>query len=111
MAGTGSLLELLPHSSREEKVLHLFGMLGKVGEQLAGVAVQHEASHLEVLERPLKHGPSGTLWKVAKGCTAASLALGLSRGRSRWMKVAGAILGTAGALATRFGERQSGSHR
>lgn len=72
---------------------------------MAGVAVQHDASRLEVLERPLKHGPSGTPWKAARVDAAASLALGLWPGRKRWMKMAGALLGTAGALATRCTHR------
>jgi formate-dependent nitrite reductase membrane component NrfD len=108
MAGAGSLLELLPHSRGEEKVLHLFSTMGKVGELVAGVAVQHDASRLEVLERPLKHGPSGTLWKAARVCTAASLVLGVWPGRRRWMKVAGALLGTAGAVLTRFAVFRAG---
>jgi formate-dependent nitrite reductase membrane component NrfD len=108
MAGAGSLLELLPHSSRDEKVLHLFSTLGKMGELMAGIAVQHEASRLEVLGRPLKHGPTGRMWKAAKVCTAASLTLGLWPGRTRWMKVAGALLGTAGAVATRFAVFRAG---
>lgn len=102
MASAASLMELLPHSRRDERVLHLFGTMGKVGELMAGVAVQHEASRLEVPERPLKHGPTGRMWKAARACTAASLALGLWPGRSRWTMVAGALLGTAGALAMRF---------
>ncbi|PTL79655.1 NrfD/PsrC family molybdoenzyme membrane anchor subunit [Vitiosangium sp. GDMCC 1.1324] len=101
-AGVGSLLELLPHSREEERVLRLFGTVGKVGELMAGVAVQHDASRLEVLERPLKHGPSGRMWMAAKACTAASLVLGLWPGRRKWTKVAGALLGTAGAVLTRF---------
>ncbi|MFY0527370.1 NrfD/PsrC family molybdoenzyme membrane anchor subunit [Archangium gephyra] len=108
VAGAGSLMELLPHFRRDEKVLHLFSSVGKVGELMAGVAVQHDASRLEVLERPLKQGPSGTLWKAAKVCTAASLVLGLWPGRTRWMKVAGALLSTAGALATRFAVFRAG---
>ncbi|QRN97854.1 polysulfide reductase NrfD [Archangium violaceum] len=108
MAGAGSLMELLPHPKRDEKVLHLFSAMGKVGELLAGVAVQHEASRLEVLVRPLKHGPSGTLWKAAKVCTAASLALGVWPGRRKWMKVARALLGSAGALLTRFAVFRAG---
>ena len=57
---------------------------------------------MEVLERPLKHGRSGRLWKAAKLCTAASLVLGVWPGQRKWMKVAGALLGSAGALLTRF---------
>ncbi|QRK11469.1 polysulfide reductase NrfD [Archangium violaceum] len=108
MASAGSLLELLPHSRGEEKILRLFSTLGKVCELLAGVAVQHEASRLEVLERPLKHGPTGRMWKAAKACTAASLVLGVWPGRRRWMKVAGALLGSTGALLTRFAVFRAG---
>ena len=108
VAGAGSLLELLPHASHEAKVLHLFSTMGKVGELMAGVAVQHEASGLEVLERPLKQGVPGTLWKAARVCAAASLALGLWPGQRKWMKVAGALLGTAGAIATRFAVFRAG---
>jgi formate-dependent nitrite reductase membrane component NrfD len=108
VAGAGCLLELLPHARHEAKVIHLFSTMGKMGELMAGVAVQHEVSGLEVLERPLKHGPTGTLWKVSKVCAAASLALGVWPGRKRWMKVAGALLGTAGAIATRFAVFRAG---
>lgn len=108
VASAASLLELLPHKREEERVLHLFGTVGKVGELLAGVAVQHEASRMEVLERPLKHGPTGRMWKAAKLCTATSLVLGVWPGRRRWMKVAGALFGSAGALLTRFAVFRAG---
>ncbi|WNG41331.1 formate dehydrogenase [Archangium violaceum] len=108
MAGAGSLLELLPHSRGEEKVLRLFSTVGKVGELLAGVAVHHDVSRLEVLERPLKHERSGQLWKASKACTAASLVLGVWPGRRRWMKVTAALLGSAGALLTRFAVFRAG---
>ncbi len=108
MAGAASLLELLPHSRGEEKVLHLFGTMGKVGELVAGVAVQHDAARLEVLERPLKQGPSGRMWKAARACTAASLVLGVWPDRRKWMKVAGALLGTASAVLTRFAVFRAG---
>jgi formate-dependent nitrite reductase membrane component NrfD len=100
--GAGSLLELLPHSEREAKVFRLFATMGKVGELLAGVAVHHDASRVEVVERPLKQGLSGRLWKASKLCSAASLVLGVWPGRRKWTKVAGALLGTAGAVLTRF---------
>ncbi|MGZ3457307.1 MAG: NrfD/PsrC family molybdoenzyme membrane anchor subunit [Archangium sp.] len=108
VASAGSLMELLPHPRHEDPVLHLFSTVGKMGELLAGVAVQHEASRLEVLGRPLKPGPTGALWKAAKVCTAASLALGLWPGRRRWTTVAGALLGTAGAVMTRFAVFRAG---
>jgi len=54
------------------------------------------------VERPLKQGLSGRLWKASKLCSAASLVLGVWPGRRKWTKVAGALLGTAGAVLTRF---------
>lgn len=103
MASAASLLQLLPEQSeRERRVLRRFGVLGKVGELAAEVAVERELSRAEELSRPLKQGRAGALWKAARLCTAASLALDLLPGRQRWKQVASGLLGTAGALATRY---------
>ena len=108
VGSAGSLLELLPHSRREERVIRLFGALGKAAELLAGDAVQREASSLEVLGRPLRHGVTGALWQAARVCTAASLALSLRPRARRWTRVAGALVGSAGALALRFAVFRAG---
>jgi hypothetical protein len=102
-ASAAGLLQLLPeHSERERRVVRRFGILGKVGELAAELAVERELSRAEELSRPLEQGRAGTLWKAARLCTAASLALDLLPGRQRWKQVASGVLGTAGALATRY---------
>ncbi|ATB44247.1 Formate dehydrogenase O putative subunit [Cystobacter fuscus] len=103
VAGAGSLLQLLPHAPEEERVLHLFGMGGKVAALAAGLATHRDASRVEAVGRPLRRGWTGAMWVAAHVCTAASLALDVWPERRRpATKVAAAVLGTAGALLTRF---------
>ncbi|QSQ23716.1 polysulfide reductase NrfD [Pyxidicoccus parkwayensis] len=103
MASAAGLLQLLPEDSeRERRVVRRFGLLGKVGELAAEVAVERELSRSEEVSRHLKQGRAGTLWKAARLCTAASLVLDLLPGRQRWKQVASGVLGTAGAVATRY---------
>ena len=101
-ASAGSLLELLSDSPAEKRVSRLFGTMGRVAALAAGAAVWKDASRVEVLGRPLKRGASGAMWMAGQACTAASLAMDLVPGQRRWTRVAGAVLGTAGALLTRF---------
>ncbi len=103
MASLASLLELLPATSgAEEKAVERFGRIGK-GAELAGMfAVQQEASRLPEVGAPYREGVSGVLWAAAKAMTIGSLALSFAARRSRRLKVAGAVLGTGGALAMRF---------
>jgi hypothetical protein len=108
VASAGSLLELLPLKGQEQRVVRVYGTLGKVAELAAGVAVQREASRMEVLGRPLKHGVAGTWWKASKACVEASLVLGLWPRKARWARVAGALLGTAGSLAMRYAMFRAG---
>ena len=59
------------------------GIAGKVVDLAAMAVVEHEASQVETVGRPLREGVSGALWNAAKVLTAASLALSLLPGRSR----------------------------
>ena len=104
-SGLASLFGLLPVglSPREERIVERFGLAGKVADLVAMSAVEREAGRVETVGRPLRDGVSGTLWNAARAMTAASLALSLLPGRSRAKRIAGGLLGTAGALALRFG--------
>ncbi|MET0404343.1 MAG: NrfD/PsrC family molybdoenzyme membrane anchor subunit [Cystobacter sp.] len=103
VAGAGSLLQLLPHAPAEQKVLHAFATAGKVAALASAVAVHRDASRVEAVARPLRQGAPGALWTLAQACTAASLVISLWPGRrTASARVAGAVLGTAGALLTRF---------
>ena len=104
VSGLAALFGLLPVNitPREEKIVDRFGIAGKVVDLAAMAAVEREVNGIEPVGRPLREGLSGALWSAAKVMTAASLVLSLIPGRSRAKRIAGGLLGTAGALALRF---------
>jgi hypothetical protein len=75
-----------------------FGLVANAAELVAGEAVRREASAVERVGRPLEDGVSGTLWKAAKACTIAALALSVLPRTRRFS----AALGLAGSIATKF---------
>jgi len=104
VSGLASLFGLLPVDleRREERIVERFGAIGKVADLAAMAVVEHEAERVEPVGRALKEGLPGALWNAAKGLTGASLALFLLPGGGRARRLAGGLLGTAGALALRF---------
>lgn len=109
MASAGSFLELFPmDSKRERKTLRRFGLIGRVAELATGFAVERESGRSEALRAPLKRGVPGVLWKTAKVCGAAGLALSLLPGSQRWKQVTASVLTLAGALATRYAIYEAG---
>lgn len=109
VASASALLELLPHSPREHRVVHAFSIAGKLGE-LAGM--RRVAKALEAhphVGQSLRTARAGKLWKAARllslaGLVATMLPVGKQR-RPRW---AAGLLGTAGALALRFAIVEAG---
>lgn len=104
VSGLAALFGLLPVNlkPREEKIVERFGIAGKVVDLTAMAVLEREAGKTEAVGRPLREGLAGALWNTAKALTAASLVLSLLPGRSRVKRVAGGLLGTAGAVALRF---------
>jgi formate-dependent nitrite reductase membrane component NrfD len=102
VASAASLLDLVDLRGPEERVVRRFGLLGKAAELAATVAVEREANRVERVGRPLRQGLGGSLWRAAKGLTAASLVLSLLPGSSRRRRVAAGVLGTLGSVAVRF---------
>ena len=102
MSGAASLLDLMDLGAREERVVRRFGILGRVAEMGAMLAVEREAGQVERVGRSLHEGVSGALWKAAKGLTAASLLASVLPGRTRGKRAASGVLGTVGSLALRF---------
>ena len=99
-----SILELTSLEPREQRIVHRFGLMSKVGE-LASIAwLERETENLaDRVGRPLREGLSGAVLRGGKFGAAAGLALDLLAGRRKVARVASAILGTAGALAFKFG--------
>jgi formate-dependent nitrite reductase membrane component NrfD len=101
-ASAAGALEMLPLRAREQRVVRRLAVAGKLAEVLNDVAMERELHRVERVALPLKNGISGALWRGAKLCKAASLALSLWPRKPRWGWVAAGALGTLGALATRF---------
>jgi formate-dependent nitrite reductase membrane component NrfD len=111
-ASTASLLELLPGTAAERRVLHVLGLGGKLAELGAMMAVTVEVTARgSAVAAPLRRGTSGRLWKVAAAAGVASLALSLlskRRGTGQARRAAAGLLGTAAALAVRFAVAEAG---
>nr|WP_225937237.1 NrfD/PsrC family molybdoenzyme membrane anchor subunit [Myxococcus sp. RHSTA-1-4] len=101
-AAAGSLLSLLPHGPREERVLRPYRLTGKVAKVLTFAAVERDAARVSEVARPLKEGLPGALWRTSRVCSAAGLLLEVLPGRARWKQVASDVLNTVASLASRF---------
>lgn len=108
MASAGAALNLMQFSSREEGIVRRFAIAGQAAELVAMAAVVREVSRVEEVGKPLKQSFSGFLWKAAGVLGAASLALALLPAKSRRIKTASGICGTAAALSLRFALLQAG---
>jgi len=101
-ASAACAFELLTLSRREERVVRRLAILGKSAAVLNDLALEREVSRIEPVGRPLRQGASGALWRSGTICNLASLAVSLFPRKPRWLRLAGAAIGTLGALATRF---------
>lgn len=102
VTGATALLDLMDLNEAEERAVTRLGVAAKAAELAAATAVEREASTVGRVGAPLHDGLSGALWKAAKAATAASLAISLMPGRTRWKRTAAGALATSGAVATRF---------
>lgn len=107
IAGAAQVLKLLPLNANSFRAVNNYGIAGSVLELAAGLAMERQTNRVPVVGKPLREGLSGTLWNAARILTGASLLLSIF-GRTRNLQRAGAVLGTAGALALRFGVFHAG---
>ena len=108
VAAAAALLQMMELSDKESRIVRRFAVAGAVAELASGVAVEREAGTVERVARPLHEGTAGMLLKAAKGLTAAGLLLTLLPGRWRWKRFLAGCLGTAGAIAVKFGIFEAG---
>ncbi len=106
-SSAASALELFDLPADEARVVRRFSIAAKLADILCAIAVQREANVVERVGRPLRKNP---LWKAAKVCVLASLVVSVVPRKSRWLRIAGGVLGTLGAAATRFGVFEAGRH-
>jgi formate-dependent nitrite reductase membrane component NrfD len=108
MTSVAAFFQMLGPRRCERKLLATFGAIGRAGEFLALKAVEREAGKVDHVAKPLRRGLSGFLLNTSKALTIASAILSLWPGRSRKRQVAAGILGTAGAVALRYGVYYAG---
>jgi formate-dependent nitrite reductase membrane component NrfD len=102
-AACASLLDLWSPGGQGRTAAHRFGLIAKAAEVAMTIALESEVSVVPRVRRPLRTGASGALWRAAQTLTAASFAISLFGGKRRSRQLLAGILGTAGALALRFG--------
>ncbi len=104
-SSAASALELCQLPAAEARVVRRFAVAAKLADIVSAMAVEREANAVERVGRPLR---ASALWKAAKLCVLASLAVSALPRKPRWLRIAGGALGTLGALGTRFGIFQAG---
>ena len=109
-------LEPFADCEAEARVLHRFGIAGKLAALTAMRALEREVGRSARAAAPLQGGVAGALWKSAKALFTLSLALTLLPGRKKapparirsWKTLASSALATAGSLCLRFAVVQAG---
>lgn len=112
LMGAVSVLELVDAEAREERIVRRIGLVAKFADLAAGEGVERAADQVERVGRPLHEGVSAALWKLAKSCTAGSLAVSLlpvTATRRRARRRTSAALGVIGSLASRFALMHAGT--
>lgn len=104
-SSAASALELCHLPAAETRVVRRFSIAAKLADVVSAMAVEREANTVERVGRPLR---KSALWKAAKLCVLASLAVSAVPRKPRWLCIAGGALGTLGALATRFSLFEAG---
>jgi formate-dependent nitrite reductase membrane component NrfD len=108
MASAGSAFDILYDGAfGDSQVTRIFGNIGRAGELAASFAMERDASKVEYVGRPLRHGLSGAMWKTAALLTASSLVVSLVSKNKRARTAAG-VLGTLGSLLMRFTVEHAG---
>jgi formate-dependent nitrite reductase membrane component NrfD len=103
LAAASGLLQLLRLSDREVRIVQRLAVLGAVAELLLHRRLERDVGRTERVGAALHEGLGGALGTVAKGSTAAALALALAPRRARGARAAAGALANIGSLALKFG--------
>ena len=103
MASAAALFEFFPHNRQETMAIERFGLIGKIAELLAALALERNAGRVERVGRPLRNGFSGLLWQTAKVLTVGGIVVALIPSQNRKKRICSGVLGTAASLCLRFG--------
>jgi formate-dependent nitrite reductase membrane component NrfD len=102
ISSVGAFFQLTIENREERRLTDTFGKVGQVVELAASVAMEIQASKVPRVGRPFRRGLSGFLWRSATVLTAAGLAMGMGRDKSRNRELAAGIIGTLGSVLMRF---------
>ncbi len=86
-----------------------FGIIGRGAELVAGFCMEHEASVVPRVGRPLKRGRSGVMFRTSTLLTGVSLVLALWPNSTRNRKIVSGVIGSLGSLLMRFSVEAAGN--
>jgi hypothetical protein len=101
-ATAGSIIDIVYDREAGRMVGRVFGAAGRIAEVAASIEVEHAASRLPRVGRPLRRGGPALLWRCATALTVASLALSVAPGKSRKKTMIGGAMGALGSLCMRL---------
>lgn len=102
LASLGCTFDIFSENAAERRITNVIGNIGRAGEIVAGVIMEHHASAVPRVGRPFKRGWSGVMWRSAELLTLASLVVSVLPNRTRRTRVSAGILGTLGSLLLRY---------
>jgi formate-dependent nitrite reductase membrane component NrfD len=108
VSSSASILDLLPATPRESRILRAYGIAGRLGELFSAPIVKREASRVPRVAAPLHDGVSGALWRASQFLNIAGLALSVLPTRRRGPRIAAAVAGIASGLTLRFAVMRAG---
>lgn len=102
-AAAASFLEFFSLSKRESAAVERFGLMGKLVELGAVLALERDVKRIPRVGQPLSSGLGGLLWQVSKALTITSLVINALPGKSRPKRFLSGLIGSAAGLSLRFG--------
>jgi formate-dependent nitrite reductase membrane component NrfD len=108
VASTAGALELLPLNQHEEEVVQRFGMVGKVGEAAAMMAMERRTPENREAVYGVEKGRGGLLWNAAKAALVAGVVLDLIPSKSPARRKASGVFTTLGAICLRYALLETG---
>jgi formate-dependent nitrite reductase membrane component NrfD len=108
VGSAASLFDVLGGNEKEQRAATIFGTAGKLADMAVSKLMEQDLATVPQAVRPLREGFSGMLWQSAFLLTGASLVLTLVAGKKRGVRRVAGILGTLGAVCTRFGVHYAG---
>ena len=107
-ASASSLFEMAELTEVQDRAVKTFGIVGKAAEYACMELLEREVARVPQVAEPLRNGFGAMLWKAGKGFAIASAVLSLLPNRSRKLRIADGVFGTAASLCVRFGIHYAG---